>query len=164
MPTPTYDLIASTTLTASTSSVVFGSLPQTYRDLILVHAGVATVSNTYIFLRFNGDTGSNYNYVFMFGDGSSTASSTFSNQTQGYIGNLEPNSGTGTMNTLAQIMDYSASDKHKTILSRNNDHDGLVISTATRWANTAAITSMSVSVNANQFAVGSTFNLYGIVA
>jgi hypothetical protein len=160
MPTATYTPLATVTLGTAAASVTFSSIPATYRDLILVMNGSPS-TGSYAFLRFNGDTGSNYNYVFMYGDGSGTASSLFSNQTQGYIGNID-----ATVRTtfIAQVMDFSATDKHKTFLSRNGQADGLVIATAGRWANTSAVTSMSVNINSGTFAIGHTFSLYGVIA
>ena len=160
MPTPTYTALANITLGSSASSVTFSSIPATYRDLVLVMNGTST-AGSYAFLRFNSDTGSNYSYLFMHGDGASAVSSAFSSQTQGYIANIDA----GAINaTLTQIMDYSATDKHKTFLSRNGQGGGLVIATAGRWANTSAVTSMSVTMNTGSFSTGHTFALYGIAS
>jgi hypothetical protein len=160
MPTPTYTPLATVTLASSASSVTFSSIPATYRDLILVMNGSPS-TGSYAFLRFNGDSGSNYNYIFMYGDGSSAVSQSFTSQTQGYIGNID-----ATVRTtfIAQVMDFSATDKHKTFLSRNGQAAGLVIATAGRWANTSAVTSMSVNINSGTFSIGHTFNLYGVIA
>jgi hypothetical protein len=160
MPTPTYIALANITLTSAVGNVTFSSIPSTYRDLVLVMNGTSSTGNPFAFLRFNGDSGSNYNYVFMYGDGGGAAvSTTFSGQTTGFIGNID----TGARNTvITQIMDYSASDRHKTMLARSSG--GLEIATAIRWANTSAVTSMSVNVNTGAFSSGFTFALYGIVS
>jgi hypothetical protein len=162
MPTPTYTPLANVTLGSTASSVTFSNIPATYRDLILVMNGTSTSGNPFAFLRFNGDSGSNYNYVFMYGDGtpSGAVSASFANQTTGFIGNLD----TGARNTvIAQVLDYSATDKHKPMLARNGG-GGLVIATAGRWANTSAVTSMSVNTNTSTFTAGFTFSLYGVIA
>lgn len=152
MPTATYDLIASTTLAASAPEVVFGSIPNTFRDLVLVSsisvtgAGNATIS-------FNNDTGANYSRVYMLGTGSSatSGSDTFRQFTQVTAGLRTSN--------ITQIMDYSATDKHKTFLTRDNNTTDGVVAYAFRWANTAAIT--SITLNAS-FAAGASFALYGV--
>jgi hypothetical protein len=65
--------------------------------------------------------------------------------------------------SILQIMDYSATDKHKSALTRTtHTSQSVVEALASRWANTAAITSLAVS--GGTFNVGSTFALYGIVA
>jgi hypothetical protein len=159
MPTPTYTPLATTTVAIAAASITFGSIPATYRDLILVvDATLSTFNNA--FLRFNADTGSNYNYVFMFGNGSSTGSITTAN-TSGYIGDI---SSTTRNNNIIQVMDYSATDKHKTYLTRPNISDSSTVALAGRWANTAAITSLTIIPSAGLISIGSTFSLYGVIA
>ncbi len=73
--------------------------------------------------------------------------------------------GSNLSDAIAQIMDYSATDKHKTVLVRvGNVGNSEVGANAGRWASTAAITSVRVAPNDGTFSSGSTFNLYGIVA
>jgi hypothetical protein len=158
LPTPTYTPLATVTLGSSASSVTFSSIPATYRDLILVVQGTAT-GNAVLLTNFNGDTGSNYTRVFMTGTGTapSTASDT---QSSNRIGAFR----TDHCNFIHQIMDYSATDKHKTSLTRQNAASFEVGAFAGRWANTAAITSVVASLSANQFASGCTFSLYGVIA
>jgi hypothetical protein len=151
--------LATVTLGASASSVTFSSIPATYRDLILIvtASGGGEVDER---LRFNGDTGSNYSFVRMYGDGSTTVSSS---TTTTYIRNIA--FGLSALhNVIIQIMDYSATDKHKTTLGRGNNASTNTIATAGRWANTAAITSIDYSFSSGSFPAGSTFNLYGVIA
>lgn len=163
MPTPTYDLIASTTLAAATSSVTFSELPTdgTYRDLVLVMNG-PTSSYSFISVRFNGDTGSNYNDVLMYGyGGASLGSEAGSNRTSGQIGVTQ----TDANLTVLQVMDYSATDKHKTWLSRSTFENGNTLAFAGRWANTAAINSVSIiRIGGGTFSAGFTANLFGIAS
>jgi len=157
MPTPTYTPLANLTLSSTAASVTFSSISQSYRDLVLV--AVTTGSQTTsISMNLNGDTTTtNYNRVYMGGSGTSATSSTATNQ---YIAS----SFTSTSQHLLNIMDYSATDKHKTVLSRLDNAADSTRATATRWANTAAITSVQILVNAGTFAAGSTFALYGIAS
>jgi hypothetical protein len=164
MPTPTYDLIASTTLAASASEVIFSSLPQTYRDLILVHSGTSTnTSINSLQVRLNGDSGSNYPQITMSGESNNTTSSIFFTDTGLICGYAIS---TGVVVNIAQIMDYSATDKHKTALSRHNSlPESRVRAIAGRWANTAAITSLLCRVDSGaSFNAGTTFNLYGVIS
>jgi hypothetical protein len=164
MPTPTYTPLANITLGSLASSVTFSSINQSYKDLILVTDATITQANsTDAFgLRFNGDAGSNYTWVRMVG-ASSTPSSGTGTSTYAFNGVI------GDANrrpSIFQIMDYSATDKHKTTLSRSSGSFGnWTMAAVTRWANTAAITSVLLrSDGGYNFAVGSTFALYGIVA
>jgi hypothetical protein len=164
MPTPTYDLIASTTLATSSSSVVFSSLPQNYRDLVLVMS-VALSPAGDVHLRFNSDTGSNYSMVYAFGfsGGVGSTSETASYLSTTYYGGASTTIGEHA--GLVQIMDYSATDKHKPVLSRQNRANSGVDFNAARWANTSAITSILVfHASGRILQAGTTLNLYGIAA
>jgi hypothetical protein len=161
MPTPTYTPLATVTLGSTTLSVTFSSIPATYRDLIIVFDGSTTATSAGGTLRYNGDSANNYSFVAMFGTGSS-AGSDLNTTTNSSIFNFTTTTSKST--SVVQIMDYSATDKHKTALSRSGQANGYVLAYANRWANTAAITSVEVSVNAGNYAAGSTFSLYGIAS
>jgi len=165
MPTPTYTPLATVTLTSTASSVTFSNIPATYRDLILVvnaKNGTTTGTGNLLF-QFNSDTGSNYSRVVMEGNGS-TASS-FSDTTTSAAGAIIAGSTkTYFAPSVIQIMDYSATDKHKTLLSRRNSSDDSVSAAAIRWANTSAITNIYFFPPSGNIATGSTFSLYGIEA
>ena len=163
MATPTYDLLDSVTLSSSASSVTFSSIDQSYRDLVLVVEG----SSTSGFARgmgaqFNNDTGSNYNYVSMTGDGSSASSSSVSNNSSiGVFGRLAASGGKAI--NIIQIMDYSATDKHKSCLSRTNNAASDTNAVASRWASNSAITEIDL-LPGSSLESGSTFYLYGVAA
>jgi hypothetical protein len=119
-------------------------------------------ANTEIDIRIaiNADTTNHYSRVGMTGNGSATAS--FSVTTDEYVYVLAAST---TISTgLINFMDYSATDKHKTVLYRGNLTAGRVSAGAVRWPNTNAITSLVVSVATGNFNSGSTFALYGIVS
>jgi hypothetical protein len=102
----------------------------------------------------------------MYGTGSSTASSA----ADGFTGlQLSSYTGIGSSTTshsvvIANLMDYSATDKHKTAIVRSGNNTEGVEATASRWANTAAVTSWQIFVNVGGFASGFTFSLYGIAS
>jgi hypothetical protein len=160
MPTNTWTPVATATLTGTDSEIVFSSIPATYRDLILV-ANYTCSSNTgtVIFLRFNSDS-SNGTYVGMRGNGSTTASGSGSSMLASWSAGLS----TSRTNAVVQIMDYSATDKHKTALVRCDDSTLKTEAMANRWASTSAVTSVSLTAETNSFASGSTFSLYGVIA
>ena len=160
MPTPTYIALANTTLGSSTSSITFSSIPATYRDLVLVIDNATTSVNQQFNFRFNSDSGSNYNHVYAASVAAGPESAGQSNQAQGRLGNI----GTSAGNHIAQIMDYSATDKHKTVLVRSNIVGASQTwMLANRWASTSAITSLQVFTG-NTMPAGVTFALYGIAS
>jgi hypothetical protein len=146
--------------------VTFSSIPATYRDLVII-TNQTMVSGTGhdTSLRFNNDTGSNYTNVYALGDGSAPYSGT-ATTTYADCGFM-PLFATVPFNRIINIMDYSATDKHKSIISRASSaiSSGQVAMYGNRWANTAAITTIRVFSGAgNSYAAGSTFNLYGVSA
>lgn len=163
MPTPTYDLLASSVLSSSASSVTFSSIPATYRDLVLVAEMKSTSGTATVLLRVNGSS-TGYNTVVMAGSGSVSSSTSASNGAETVLmWNSGPTTTTALL-SVAQFLDYSATDKHKSILIRANQANGFVEALAARWANTAAINEIQAYTSPNAFASGSTFYLYGIVS
>lgn len=150
--------LANITLGSAQSTVTFSSIPSTYRDLRVVLTPLGGDTNARF--RINSDTGSNYSEVYMSGDGSSAGSGS---STMTYAGAGRTTS-TPSANTI-DIMDYSATDKHKTILARLNPSQLFVSASASRWANTAAVISLTfINQDSSNFSAGSTFALYGIVS
>lgn len=165
--TPTYVLLTQATLAANSSSVTFSSIPQNYGDLVITLNGKPSdTSFPVIALRFNGDSGSNYSYVGVSGNGSSTNSGT--NASLGYL-SIGQAHGTGPstssqFQTIVNIIEYSAIDKHKVAISRNSVPDTGAETQVARWANTAAVTSISAITTSGGFAIGTTISIYGLVA
>jgi hypothetical protein len=162
MPTPTYDLIATTTLAAAAPSVVFGSIPQGYRDLVLVSDYKTSVASNSL-LRFNSDSGSNYFYIQMGGNSSGTEN--YTGTVDAIYLNVNSTQIEKTTTTILNVMDYSATDKHKTNLLRNVGQNGDVVwAYAVRWANTAALTTMALTLTTGNYSAGSTFSIYGVIS
>lgn len=163
MPTPTYDLLVSSVLSSSASSVTLNSLDTVaagYRDLVLVCDFLADGAG-YFRLRFNGDTtDGNYSYVYGAGTGTIGDAGTGS---QAYV-NIGVLTSSSVRNLfVANLLDY-AQTKHKTTISRfNNTTYGTQMNTH-RWSNTAAVTSLTLAAAWGNFSSGSTFYLYGIVS
>lgn len=151
-----YVALQNITLSGTAASVTFGSIPNTFRDLILVVNG--TTSGDFVArMWFNGDQ-SNISFVSMYGV-SGNGSGISGAGTGTFIGNYS-NGMRGT--NIVQIMDYSATDKHKTSLVRSNNSADIVRVWATRWASNSAINSVTFAADNSTFASGSTFALYGI--
>jgi hypothetical protein len=165
MPTPTYVSLATITLGSTDAEIIFSSIPATYRDLVLVFSGTSTTS-TAAKVQVNADTASNYSFVRAGGTGSTTFSSSSTiNHLQLVVANAELSS--TVSNSVIQMMDYSATDKHKSFLIRENNNNPsgpAVLMYANRWANTAAINQIRAFTDAGAFAIGSTFSLYGIAS
>lgn len=155
--------LANITLGSAQATVTFSSIPATYRDLRLVVDVLNTTSSNQTNIQLNGDTGSNYSRLIMAGQAASGASSASATGTSIVCMNWSaPDNATRVLMT-ADFMDYSATDKQKTILLRSN-HGNEVDAVAARWTSTSAITSIKLYPDSSTFAAGSTFSLYGVVA
>jgi hypothetical protein len=110
-------------------------------------------------MKFNGST-TDFTTVQMYGNGSATGSNTGTN---GRVSNYFNTTGR-VYNFEVDVMDAFASDKHKSYLSRFNADDAGVGAFAGRWAQTTAISGLEIYAGAGNFAIGSTFSLYGIKA
>ena len=164
----TYESIATTTAATATASVTFSSISGSYTDLCVVFAGTAGGGNNNLILTFNSDTGSNYSWTDMEGDGSNFDSYRLSNQAGIKFAYNYVATGTSQCNTIMHIMNYSNTTTYKTALGRVNTPTNATIYVGTTagvglWRNTAAITSLTCS-NGDNWASGSTFTLYGIKA
>jgi hypothetical protein len=157
--------LATTTLGSTASTITFGSIPATYRDLRIVMFAASNSGADDVRLRVNSDTtDSNYSRVLMSGNGSSAFSVVGATVDQPRITYYGSISSSEYMVTTIDFLDSSAIDKHKSYLTRSNKAASGVDAVVTRWANTAAITTIALGPVASSFAAGSTFSLYGVVS
>jgi hypothetical protein len=160
---PTYEPIATYTLSSSVSSQAFTSIPGTYTDLVLVISAKNTVGQNYgNWLQFNSSGGTDYSQTFLQVYNTSTQSGRNSNI--GYIEAGKTNANTFDANKI-NINNYSNTTTFKTILTRPNNGDFVSGALVGMWRNTSAITRIDVicETGAN-YTAGSTFTLYGITA
>jgi hypothetical protein len=166
MPTNTYTALATLTLTGSDGSITFASIPSGYRDLVIVCNFQMSGTGSATRLQVNGDSGANYNGVWMTGTGSAANSSSESNQTsaRAFGASIGPTNSMSNIG-IVQLFDISATDKHKTILTRYGAASTETQATASRWASTSAITSVTLfDILGQTYQAGSTFSLYGIAS
>ena len=158
--------LANLTLGSAQATVTFSSIPATYRDLRLVVTIPTGYSGAGSGVKFNTDTDytNNYSRVVMGGNGTSAYSSSNSG-----AGNPAANHDLGALradgNLIADFLDYSATDKHKTVLVRENGSGNEASAQATRWASTAAVTTLTFTTDGGtNLPSGSSWALYGIVS
>jgi hypothetical protein len=166
----TYEPINTQTLGSAVSTVTFSSIPSTYTDLVLVVSGaMASGSGTFAFWQANGDTATNYSYTTLHGVGSSAYSDRLVNTSQptlNYYSDMSTTLGQSVM--VATWLNYSNATTFKTALVRSGNATGSAYPGTSAivgmWRSTAAITSLAIKANGVNFAIGSTFTLYGIKA
>lgn len=161
MATNTYVALATQTLGSPVSSVTFSSIPQGYTDLELVVSSANATANSTIFIVINGDSGSNYSFTYLNGDGGSATSGRVANLTFGVLGDHS----TGVSTNFGKFMNYSNTTTNKTWLYRGGQASYVTSAGVNLWRSTAAITSITLTTTSGRnFAVGSTFTIYGIAA
>ena len=167
----TYEIISTQTLGTAAATISFSSIPQTYTDLILVSSSRSTSSGGYddnVAYRFNGDTANNFSRTTLSGDGTSASSFRAINEPALFI--ALQNLSTAPANTFSpntlHVFNYTNATTFKTVLSRAAISGSLVRACVGLWRKTPeAITTITVfSLSVANFAVGSTFSLYGIKA
>ena len=171
---PAYDLLETEILTGSQSSITFSNLASTYgtdyQHLQLRMTGRSTRSSTTsdCDFRFNGDSGTNYTWHYMRGDGSvmESAGSGGLDSVRMY------QTLTGTTNTsnsfaatVIDILDPFETTKNTTIrfLSGFTGSLNRVLLESGAWLNTDAVTSITLTeYYGSSFVTGSSFYLYGL--
>lgn len=159
----TYTPIATTTLGSASATVTFSSISGTYTDLILVTnlRYSSGTPNSNAFIRFNSDSGSNYSKTYLQGNGSTASSGRDSYTAMDLLG--QTSTASVYTSNITQIMNYSNSTTFKTALSRWSNAGDFVIAFVGLWRSTSAITTIEVNSSGTaQFAIGSTFTLYGV--
>ena len=156
----TYTPIASTTIGTAVASYTFSSISGTYTDLVLIYSGSITTGSGNGYIRFNGDTGSNYSDTYLYGNGSTAGSGRVSSATVLYCFNTS----TTQENAIFNVMNYSNATTYKTVLSRANESATLTAAYVGLWrATPAPITSILIATDASTFVAGTTFAVYGIL-
>ena len=163
----TYEPIATTTLSTTTASVTFSTISGAYTDLVLVCNIAQAASNNSLRIRYNSDTGSNYSFTNLSGDGSTASSGRDSNLTSGLVANTSGSTSLELV-VIAHIQNYSNATTYKTHIGRGNRAASATDATVGLWRSTAAITTIDLAMGStfpsNNFASGSTFTLYGIAS
>jgi hypothetical protein len=160
----TYEPIATTTLSTTSSLVTFSSISGSYTDLVLITSAKLTSGTTDATIRFNNDTGSNYSCTILSGTGSAASSGRVTSDPWLYIDSYGALS-TGSFNiAITNIMNYSNTTTYKSYLTRANNASLGTDAIVGTWRNTSAINRIDIFPQASTFTAGSTFTLYGIAA
>jgi hypothetical protein len=116
----------------------------------------------------NSDSGANYAYHSVNGDGSSASATGLASQTEtyGYVNTSASSTSSVFAAAVIDVLDYADTNKNKTIRTLGgNDQNGsgFVRLASGLWRSTAAITTIRLYPdNSASFAQYSSFALYGI--
>lgn len=164
-----YELISTTLISSDTASVTFsdlGDYSSTYKHLqlrVVGRSSRASFDNDPMLIRFNGDTGSNYNFHSLSRPGGGGVVS----NADPWIGTLTAAGAATSTNFAANvfdILDAFSSSKNTTIRCFCGATEAnTVLLQSGLWRNTASLTSIQLlTFTSNNFIAGSRFSLYGI--
>jgi hypothetical protein len=171
-PVGAYDLISTTILPSSQSSVVFdvSSFASTYRHLQIRAVARTTSSGTgndEILLRFNSDSGNSYARRQMISQNGNFSSSSASGIN--YIRAAEVTRNGNSSNIfgsfILDIFEPFSTEKRTVVRSfaGTAGYTGTSIGLLSGlWNNTLAINEISLQPEANSFIAGSRFSIYGV--
>lgn len=159
-------LIQKQTLASGASSVTFSSIPQTYTNLKLLTSTVTSVGSGVapIDLTFNGDSGVHYFYNIItnaFGTSVTGNSNNATETTFAIMGDAGDTNASASANEIT-VMNYSGSTFGKAMTGVCSSTTQGVYRTAGLWVQTAAVTSVTLSLGTGTFSTGSVFSLYGM--
>jgi hypothetical protein len=108
------------------------------------------------------DTGSNYSFTYIYGNGSTASSGRASSQTAAFISDFATTQG----NAIVSVQSYATTSVNRTWIARGNAAGAATNATVSLWRNTSvAINQIKIYADAARtFNTGSTFTLYGIKA
>jgi hypothetical protein len=159
-----YESIATTSLSTTTATITFSSIPSTYTHLQLRGIARTNRGNSIdsLELRINGNSPTKYHELR--GNGS-TASGSSGNVANGIIPG--GNAGSNVFGVfVADILDYNDANKNKTIRTLcgyDDNGSGEINSTSSFNNSTSAVTSLTIAVGTgNSFVQYSRFALYGM--
>ena len=172
---PAYESIATATGTGSSGTITFSSIPSTYQHLQIrfIAKFTADSTNEDLNITINSDTGSNYAWHRLRGNGSTVsaagaASASNISIKNAVIGSLTvPSLANRYSVGLIDIHDYASTSKTKTIKvmtgwDANGDATGYITLQSGLWNSTSALNSITLTVPSLNFTTASTFALYGI--
>ena len=163
-----YDSIASLTVDASADlTVTFSSIPATYKHLQIRAVATSATDSYPVLMRFNSDSGSNYSYHYLGGQGSVISSgagtSTTSILTAGNYARALNASNPWAF--IIDILDYADTNKYKTarvLHGADYNGSGEVNLTSGNWRDMTAVSTITMSMASSGFTQYSSFALYGI--
>jgi hypothetical protein len=165
----TFIKIATVTVGGGGSATIdFTSIPSTYTDLMVYLSGRSTGADNsrFVRIRFNSDSGSNYTNKRVRGDGSTASSAGETSDTSGFTVMSGGNNTASTFGSTSIYIPNYAGTTNKSFstdaVTENNATGAEAMLFAEIWNNTSAISSITLTPSANNFAQYSTATLYGI--
>jgi hypothetical protein len=165
-----YESIATAVGTGSSGTITFTSIPSTYAHLQVRYLGrnARAVTGDTLRMTFNGDSGSNYSYHALYGDGASPSAFGGTSLAYAPVGYVTGSSAAANIMGVGviDILDYANTNKYKTsrcLTGEDFNGSGDIALFSGLWMSTSAINSITIvgGTGAN-FTSTTQFALYGI--
>lgn len=169
-PLGAYDSLATVTVpSGGLASISFAGIPSGYKHLQLRATMLGSTTGVDApYIRYNGDTGSNYTLHTLLGEGSTARSQGVANTTSINIGGFWFGLvGSYPSVSVVDILDYANTSKYKTTRTLTGQDNtatyGSVGLGSGLWRNTSAINSLTIYLSGSTtFSQYSSFALYGV--
>jgi hypothetical protein len=165
-PEGAYDALSTVTVpSGGLSSITFSGIPAEYKHIEIRGTFLASATNEDCLVRLSGDTGSNYSWHEIRGDGSSASARGVANTSFMYLG---ANSGSTTFpyNVIFNVLDFNSTTKFKTLKSLSgqdrNGTGGAISLFSGNWRGLTPVTSITIYMASGTFNQHSQFALYGV--
>ena len=155
-------LIQANIVTTDVTSVTFANVPQNFSMLEVISSVRGNTSVPNLLMRFNGDTGANYQVNYLLVDANTTTSS-IGLLTFLYAGTTQASAVSASEFIISVVLlkDYAATTKYKTGLTNAGNASGRYVQAAAAWQSNAAITTIQLQMSSGNIVAGSNFYLYG---
>ena len=169
-----FESIATVTVgSGGASSMDFTSIPGTYQHLqlrVMSRANFSFAGGLSLYIRFNSDTGSNYRWHRLHGDGASVvaaAAAAADDRVEFWKSVTDTTTSSSIFSgQIVDVLDYTSTSKATTVRAFNGyDANGIgtVSVQSGLWTSTAAVSSISLASDGN-WLQHTTAALYGIKA
>lgn len=161
-----YESIATVTVgSGGAANVEFTSIGTDWTHLQVRFLSVRNANDFTVKMEFNSDTGANYNWHLLYGEGSSAGAYT-DTRSNIPVGNIWDTTSTSYPGSgIVDILDYRNTNKFKTIRNLggvDKNGSGSINLSSGLWRSTNAITSIKFTPSAGTFGQYTHFALYGI--
>lgn len=165
--------IATTLLGSAAANVTFSNIPQGYKHLQIrgiARSDQASTGQSALWVQFNGDTGSNYSWHRLYGNGATATAGAGTSTTWmlAGVGAYASNPANEFGASVVDILDYANVYKYKTVRGLSGEDEngaGYVGLHSGLWMNTAAISTITIQPGSPyNWVANSRFSLFGVKA
>jgi len=153
-----FKIVTTSELGAAASSISFtdfSGIPSGSKHLVLLFNGKADTGTPAVYVRFNNDSGSNYNYEALKGATSTASAGRTDSAAQITVQSTLSSTSNIFGGGVVIVPNYANSANHKLTMSLMGNTETSVELVIGRWASTSTITRADILASANNFLAGS---------